>query len=65
MEVIRRKNNLYPCIQCRFKNNLRFPKTSIHAIQQRWIAYTPALLQGTYPEYAEIIGECNDFKSTT
>jgi hypothetical protein len=62
IEIRRVRGRLYPCDKCKFRNSLRMPSSEIHAIQQRWKAYSTGLNQGCDSAYAEIIGSCKDFK---
>ena len=63
VQVIRRRNNLYPCIRCRFKNNWRIPKSTIHMAQLR-SKFSCQSLSWSYgmEDYAERLGFCPDYK---
>lgn len=61
VEVRRIRGKLFPCVQCRFYNSLRFPKTEVHAVAQLDQSYHRNINAGCNQPFITIIGECLDF----
>ena len=67
MIVTRRRNQLFPCNKCRFKDNIKHPLTQVHSVQQRTKTYLTNLKSGKEQDqgYQEILGECLDYQPIT
>jgi hypothetical protein len=63
IEVRRVKNQLYPCVNCRYRHNRRFPATLIHVTQQDTVNILSSFNGCTGFAGAQLIGTCNDYMS--
>jgi hypothetical protein len=65
VKLVRRQ--LFPCIQCKWKHNRKFPLTPIHQQQQNRQDYLPNVNSGHGQDqgFAEYIGECSDYEKVS
>jgi len=62
VQVIKRNNRFYPCAQCKFQHSQKFPATDVHMVQQRSIAYQRNIYAGCGGEYADFVGDCDNYE---